>query len=160
MKIGVISDTHLSQPSAKINQINQTIFKDITLVLHAGDITHESVLETFAGRQLIAVAGNMDRSNIKAQLPQQRIIRQNGYRIGLIHGWGSPRHIEERILERFDNVHAIVYGHTHKPTNHIKRGVLMFNPGAFAGSFLFRRHPSVGILTIDNGISGKIISIS
>lgn len=118
-----------------------------------------TVLEAFNGVETIAVCGNMDRSDVRRTLQKKEIISLDGYRIGLIHGRGSPRGIEDRIIDQFENVHAIVYGHTHKPANHIKEGILMFNPGAFSGSFILKRNPSVGILTIDEGISGTIIPI-
>lgn len=160
MKIGVISDTHLSAPDKAIQRVISEVFDGISLILHAGDITHLNVLEAFAGKQVIGVCGNMDHSEVAHTLPKKRIISIEGYRIGLIHGWGSSTGIEDRIQDQFDAVHAIVYGHTHKPANHIKNGILMFNPGAFSGSFPMRRNPSAGILTIDDeGIHGSIIQL-
>ena len=102
----------------------------------------------------------MDRHDVTAKLPSKEIVTIAGYSIGLIHGWGSPWGIEDKIINAFHNVHAIVYGHTHKPANHEKNGVLMFNPGAFSGTFLLGRNRSVGLLTVDNGgICGEIVSI-
>lgn len=160
MKIGVISDTHLSAPDENIQRVISEVFADISLVFHAGDITRLNVLDAFVGKQVIGVCGNMDHLEVTHALPIKRIVSIEGYRIGLIHGWGSPRGIEDRIQDQFDAVHAIVYGHTHKPANHIKNGILMFNPGAFSGSFPMRRNPSAGILTIDDeGIHGSIVPL-
>ncbi len=159
MKIGVISDTHLSEPSKELYGLMEGVFADVSTILHAGDLTNIEILEAFTGKEIIAVCGNMDRNNVTARLLIKEIVKVDGYRIGLIHGWGSSTGIEDKIMEKFNGVHAIVYGHTHKPANHIKNGVLMFNPGAFAGTFLFGRKPSVGILSIDNGIRGDIVYI-
>lgn len=160
MKIGVISDTHLSAPDENIRRVISEVFAGISLIFHAGDITRLNVLEAFADKQVIGVCGNMDHSEVAHALPIKRIVSIEEYRIGLIHGWGSPRDIEDRIQDQFDAVHAIVYGHTHKPANHIKNGILMFNPGAFSGSFPMRRDPSAGILTIDDeGIHGSIVPL-
>ncbi|MEE8398588.1 MAG: metallophosphoesterase family protein [Desulfobacterales bacterium] len=153
MKIGVISDTHMSEPSRKLSELTSRVFSDVTLILHAGDITRMGVLEAFSDKKVIAVSGNMDQHDDAGALPATRIATVEGYRIGLIHGWGSARGIEDRIFQSFSDVNAIVYGHTHTPANHWKDGVLMFNPGAFSG------HRSVGILTIDEGISGEIITL-
>ena len=159
MKIGVISDTHLSQPSDDLYHLMSGPFKGVSLILHAGDLTRISVLEAFSEAETIAVCGNMDRTDVGRKLRKKEIIELDGYRIGLIHGWGSPRGIEDRVINNFENVHAIVYGHTHKPANHIKGGILMFNPGAFSGSFILKKNRSVGMLIIDEGISGTIIPI-
>ncbi|GAB6094145.1 hypothetical protein JCM14469_03970 [Desulfatiferula olefinivorans] len=131
------------------------------MILHAGDLTRLCVLDAFPGKEVIAVAGNMDRYDVTSTLPKQKVIDLCGYRIGLIHGWGSPRGLEDRIIRCFNDVHVIVYGHTHRVANHINAGILMFNPGAFAGSYPFGSNRSVGVLTISEstGVSGTIINI-
>jgi putative phosphoesterase len=159
MKIGVISDTHLSKPTEALRHINEKIFADVSMVLHAGDLTRLAILETFSDKDVIAVAGNMDRHDVTANLRPREIIEIEGYRIGLIHGWGSPNNLENKVFNCFQKVHAIVYGHTHRASNRLRDGVLMFNPGAFCGTFLRGRDRSVGILTLNDGIRGTIIKL-
>lgn len=161
MKIGVISDTHISTPVEALCSLADDIFADVSMILHAGDLTRLSVLDAFPGKEVIAVAGNMDRYDVTNALPQKKVIDVCGYRIGLTHGWGSPKGIEERIISGFDNVQVIVYGHTHRVANHINQGILMFNPGAFSGTYPFGSNRSVGVLTINEteGVSGTIINI-
>ena len=159
MKIGVISDTHMSNPSEDLCRLAEGIFSDVSMILHAGDLTRISVLEAFAGKEVVAVSGNMDRYDVTQRLSVKEIIDIDNHRIGLIHGWGSPKGIEDKIMGEFQGVDVIVYGHTHRAANHIKNGILMFNPGAFSGTFLFRRNRSVGLLTIDDGIRGSIVNI-
>jgi len=159
MKIGVISDTHMSKPAPELASLTDGVFADVSMVLHAGDLTRITILEAFSDKEVIAVCGNMDRYDVAQKLPAKEIITVNNYRIGLIHGWGSPKGLEDRIVGDFQDVDAIVYGHTHKAANHIKNGILMFNPGAFSGTFIFGRNRSVGLLTVGDGIRGSIINL-
>jgi putative phosphoesterase len=159
MKIGVISDTHMSKPSPELAVLNDGIFADVSMVLHAGDLTRITILEAFSEKEVIAVCGNMDHYDVTQRLPSKEIITVNNYRIGLIHGWGSPKGLEDRVVGDFKNVDAIVYGHSHKAANHIKNGILMFNPGAFSGTFIFGRNRSVGLLTVGDGIRGSIVNL-
>ncbi len=159
MKIGVISDTHLSEPTEELFNLSDVLFADVSLVLHAGDLTRITVLDAFSGKEVIAVCGNMDRYDVTQKLPVKKIVSVDGYRIGLIHGYGSPKKVEDKINTEFHDVDAIVYGHTHRAANHIKDGILLFNPGAFSGTFPMGRKRSVGLLTIGNGISGSIVEI-
>lgn len=160
MKIGVLSDTHSSESTDALVRIARGAFKDVSLIIHAGDLTSMSVLDVFSDQQVIAVCGNKDRKPISDFLPEKQIINANGYRIGVVHGWGGRKGIEERVMSCFDDVHCIVYGHTHKPNNCIHSGILLFNPGAFSGTRFLKRKPTAGILTIGNGITGSIVPVT
>jgi len=159
MKIGVISDTHLSEPNERLYRLADHVFADAAVILHAGDLIGLEVLKAFPNKKVIPVHGNMDRHEVVAKLPDKDIVSIDRFRIGLIHGWGSPWGIEERIKDCFKNVDVIVYGHTHKATNHLRDGILFFNPGAFSGTFIMGRNCSVGILTVFDRIEGAIISL-
>ena len=159
MKIGVIADTHLTEPTESLINLANGTFSDVPLILHAGDVTTPAILDIFSNKKVVAVAGNKDRKAISNQFPKHQVVKVHGYNIGLIHGWGRAKGLEERVIKHFHDVHCIVYGHSHKAANHIHNGILMFNPGSFSGSFWFKRHRSVGLLTIDKGISGTIIPI-
>ncbi len=159
MKIGVISDTHLSEPNERLYRLADHVFADAAVILHAGDLINLEVLKVFSNKKVISVRGNMDLHEVAAKLPDNDILAIGRFRIGLIHGWGSPWGIEERIKGCFTNVDAIVYGHTHKPSNHVRDGILFFNPGAFSGTFIMGRNCSVGILTVSDTIEGTIIRL-
>ena len=159
MKIGVISDTHMSHPTKALLSLVDGIFSDVSMILHAGDLTRISILDVFADKKVVAVCGNMDRYDVTQVFSTKEIIDIRGSRIGLIHGWGSPRGVEDRIRGEFQDVDAIVYGHTHKAENKVKDGILMFNPGAFSGTLFFKRHRSVGLLMVDDGIRGEIVQL-
>ena len=66
MKIGIISDTHLLQDNYKINHILDAYFKDVDIIIHAGDYTSESVIKAIHDyKDFIGVYGNVDNNNVK-----------------------------------------------------------------------------------------------
>ena len=156
--IGVISDTHLSGYDARLARIVAQHFNDADLILHAGDLVDLRVLDIFAGKELKAVSGNMDNMPVKDKLPEQLIFEIKGFKIGVIHGWGSPLGIEEKLLAKLGDVDCVVYGHTHKPANYKENGILFFNPGS-AMDKRFADTRTIGILEIDKEIKGRLISI-
>jgi putative phosphoesterase len=151
--IGVLSDTHLKTPTKALAALVAPggVFHGAHFILHAGDIVSLAVLDALAPVETLAVRGNMDQADVAAQCPQKRVVSVGGKRIGLIHGWGYGEGIEERVRAEFDGVDAIVYGHSHKPANHVRDGVLFFNPGSFGGS------RTVGLLRAGKEIEGEII---
>jgi putative phosphoesterase len=158
MKIGVISDTHLREPHLEFKKAVEFHFKDVEKIFHAGDFVEWSVAEYLSGlKELIAVCGNMDSQDIRKSFPQKRIIELKGFKVGLIHGGGSPFGIESRIRGEFDEVDAIVYGHTHTPANHQVKNIYFFNPGSPTRSFIHKA--TIGILRLREKIEGEIIKI-
>jgi putative phosphoesterase len=156
MKVGVISDTHLRQANRELEELLAGPFKDVEMVLHAGDITELAVLQSFVGKEIQAVCGNMDSPALRRQLPTQHTLQVGKFKIGLIHGWGGPQAIEERIRREFDEVDCIIYGHTHVASQVTRGGILFFNPGAFGGGFVTAKR-SVGLLELGETISGEIV---
>jgi hypothetical protein len=157
MKIGVISDTHLAKSTPDLVELMRGPFKDVEMIFHAGDITELEVLEAFAGKEVLAVCGNMDSAAVRRKLPARRVWESGKFKFGLIHGWGRPWGMEERIAREFAGVDCIIYGHTHSPAYDVKgEGVLFFNPGAFGGAWA-SGSKSVGVLTLGDTISGQII---
>lgn len=60
------------------------------------------------------------------------------------------------VLDQFQGVDCIVFGHSHHPYIKVWNGVLLFNPGAVAPTSGLR--PSVGILDVDERtIKGRIV---
>jgi putative phosphoesterase len=159
LKIGVISDTHLREPDERLLDIIRKHFREAALILHAGDLVDLRVLDVFGDKEVVAVCGNMDPPRVGDMIPPKRVLEIGRFRIGLIHGWGSPYDLEDRIRREFENVDCIVYGHSHTPANHIREGILFFNPGTACE----RRHAgpnTVGILEVgEDGIAGRIIDV-
>jgi putative phosphoesterase len=136
----------------------EAYFKDMDKIFHAGDFVDCSVAEYLSGlKELIAVCGNMDPYAIRKVFPQKRIVELAGFKIGLIHGGSSPFGIESRVKEEFDEVDAIVYGHTHTPANHRVKNLFFFNPGSPARSFW--HGATLGILHLGEKIEGEIIKL-
>ena len=156
MKIGVISDTHLIRPSEDLVALTEGPFREVEMILHAGDLTEQAVLESFPGKKVIAVCGNMDSAAARQGLPARRVIEVGPFKVGLIHGWGGPQGIEERIVREFNGVDCIVYGHTHRPFREERNGILFFNPGSF-GRGLGTTPKSFGLLTPADSITGEIL---
>lgn len=157
-RVGVISDTHLARPIPELGDLLEGPFRDVDVILHAGDITELAVLEAFGGKEIIAVAGNMDSSCVRERLPGKKIWKTGKYRIGLIHGWGGKWGIEERIRREFEDIDCLVYGHTHLSAARREDGIYYFNPGSFSGLFGSGKK-SVGVLELGDEISGRIYSL-
>jgi putative phosphoesterase len=151
MKIGVISDTHATSFDQLPDQILRTL-AEVDLIIHAGDFVARDVLDGLKRLgEVKAVAGNMDSKELKQILPEKETLIIEGKRVGIIHGWGSPYGIDDRVGGMFDDVDIIVYGHSHYSQNEMKKGILFFNPGQAKNSF--------GILTIGQEVSGEIINL-
>ena len=156
MKVGVISDTHLTSCDERLTRLLKEHFGDVDLILHAGDLIDMRVLDAFTGKDVKAVCGNMDSPAVRRQLPTRHTLQVGKFKIGLIHGWGGPQGIEERIRREFDEVDCIVYGHTHVASQATRGGILFFNPGAFGGGFVTGKR-SVGLLELSETMSGEIV---
>jgi putative phosphoesterase len=159
MKIGVISDTHLRRDDGKLRRIVAEHFRDVEMILHAGDIVAMEVLEAFDGKALKAVCGNMDGDDVRSRFQDKMLLDVGGFKMGLIHGWGMPFGLEKKLRKQFDRIDCLVYGHTHHACCHVKDGVLYFNPGS-AMDKRFAKRNTVGILTIGETITGQIVDVS
>ncbi len=151
MKIGVLSDTHASS-FAQLHERILTALAEVDLIVHAGDFVAKDVLDGLKQLgEVKAVWGNMDSDEIKRILPEKELLEIEGRKIGIIHGWGSPHGIDDRVGNEFSGVDIIIYGHSHYAQNETKNGVFFFNPGQARNSF--------GILTIGAEVSGEIIEL-
>jgi hypothetical protein len=128
------------------------------MILHAGDVVELSALDFFADREIKVVAGNMDSWELKHRAPAKMVLRVEGFTVGLIHGWGPPAGIEDRIIREFDAIDILVYGHTHAAVSHTENGILYFNPGSPTDK-RFANTNTIGILEIGTSIHSHIITI-
>lgn len=161
VKVGVVADTHLTTgvglPQEMLNQ-----FRDVDIIMHAGDLVSLAVLEPLKkiGPQVYAVYGNMDSAEVKHTLPEKQVITIKDFRLALIHGWGAPFNLMQAVREKFNDrpVDCIIYGHSHSPQNILDQGILYFNPGSPTDKF-FAPYNSFGVLEIGKEIAGKIIRL-
>jgi putative phosphoesterase len=151
VRIVVISDSHLTSFAELPGRIVRAL-AGADLIVHAGDFVAGDVLDGLKRLgEVKAVRGNMDSDELKRALPEKELLVIEGRRLGIIHGWGAPGGIEERVGEMFDDVDIIIYGHSHHPQNELKKGILFFNPG--------RARDSFGVLTIGQEVRGEIINL-
>jgi putative phosphoesterase len=145
-RIGVIADTHVPEFLPALPKGVGQVFQGVDMILHAGDITGEVVLEELrAIAPVVAIKGDHDQ----LKLQERTVVECGGMRIGLLHGrrprwqeapslfyntlsvkdhaWGG---FQQQVVRSFDKVDAIVFGHFHHPYVGTHEGVLLFNPGA------------------------------
>jgi len=152
VKIAVLADTHVGLLKHIPKRIIDAI-STVDLVIHAGDFTAVQVFRELKQlRDVRAVQGNMDSKELRTVLPVKEILQIENKRIGITHGSGGPLGIEERVRRMFegDQIDIIIYGHSHQSQSEVTDDILLFNPGKAIDSF--------GILTIDGGVKGEIIS--
>ncbi len=158
MKIGVLSDTHLYQVNRDFLDIYNTYLSDADMIVHAGDVVSPNIVEFLERKEFHGVHGNMDPMPLKGMLPEKKIIQAGQHRLGIIHGWGAAMDLEERIIPLFRGVDVIIYGHSHIPVNHVREGILLFNPGTATG-YSKNGLNSIGILELTETIKGRIIPV-
>jgi len=156
IRIGVLSDTHLSGTSDFFYELAASCFEDVSVILHAGDLTDLSVLEVFGDKEVHAVHGNMCHPAARAILPTKKVIEIGGFVIGLIHRVGNSYDFEKNLRDEFDEVDCIVYGHTHKAVCHRFGGVLYVNPGSFLPISPYGASGTYVVLEAGNTLSGTI----
>jgi putative phosphoesterase len=132
------------------------------MIIHAGDLTEERVLEELKAvcSNVRAVRGNMDPEQLLKRLPEKEIIPAGKYRIGLTHGWGAPAGLIELARSIFKNerLDIIVFGHSHSPLNEKRGDTLFFNPGSPTDK-VFAPYNSYGIIEINDKIEARIVRL-
>jgi hypothetical protein len=119
--IGVISDTHGYVPPGL-----QRAFEKVDLIIHAGDIGDEKVLDKLSKiAAVVAVRGNMDFGKWTRQLPETEIVEIGQIVLYVLH-------IEHRldVDPNKAGFKAIISGHTHRPDVYEESGVTFLNPGS------------------------------
>ncbi len=158
IRVGVISDTHLHRVTKEFKEIYERHLSNKDVILHAGDVVSPEVVEFLSKKNFHGVYGNMDPMEVRDLLPGKKMIELGPYRLGLIHGWGASTGIEDRVYSEFEGVDIIVYGHSHQPANHLKDGVLFFNPGTATG-FSSSGLNTIGVLELAHEVQGEIIRL-
>lgn len=159
MKVGIISDTHVPGAASSLPPAVFEIFRDVDLILHAGDIVQASVLDELeAIAPVEAVAGNMDDTDLHLRLPPKKLLTLGRFSVGLIHGKYRIDIQKEMIRKEFGNVDMIVFGHSHTPFWGEINGVWFLNPGSPTD----KRHApynSVALLTVNDDLHAEIIRL-
>jgi putative phosphoesterase len=160
MLIGVISDTHIPERADKIPESVFKTFKDVDMILHAGDLVSIGVMEQLKEIAPIhCVQGNMDRY-YGLNIPKRDVVKAEGFEIGLDHGEVYPRGDTQQLkyigLEM--GVDVLITGHTHWAFINEVDDILLLNPGSPTVPRM--SDPSVMLLQIENStIYTRIIKI-
>ncbi len=164
MKAGVFADTHLRGYDKRFAGIVAELFKDVDLIVHAGDVVSPDVLNMFAHKELKVVCGNMDPISLHKQYPEKIVFEVNGFRFAVIHdlnkvkGWGMTTNLSEKIGKFFGRVDCLIHGHTHDPSLSKSDGTILFNPGS-ATDNRYLPFNTVGIIDINERIEIDILEI-
>jgi len=139
MKLGIVSDTHgLLRPEVAL------ALKGVDHIVHLGDVGKISVLDELAKiAPVTAVRGNVDRDGACGKLPETEVYLAEGHYIYMLHDL-KTLHLDPAAAK----FAAVLYGHTHVPNYHTKKGVLYFNPGS-CGPRRFELPVTLGLLEID-----------
>ncbi|MCE5214430.1 MAG: metallophosphoesterase [Methanobacterium sp.] len=160
MLIGVISDTHIPERANKIPDTVFELFKEVDLILHAGDLVSVDVrkqLENLAPTR--CVQGNMDYY-YGTNLPKNDIINVEGIKIGLNHGEVYPRGDTQQLkyIAQELGVDVLITGHTHWAFMKELNDIVLLNPGSPTVPRM--SDPTVMILELkDNTMESRIIKI-
>lgn len=162
IKIGILSDTHISEAGPTFLENTKNAFKDCDIIVHAGDLTDIGILSVFAGKKVHAVAGNCCNSRTAHSLPHHTSFEVLDKLFVVTHGAGGPRHnIEDRLFTTYPEADCIIYGHTHIAVAHKSAGIYFINPGSFKSTGAFGAPGTYAIAEIDeSGISAKILELS
>jgi len=160
MKIITLSDTHIKFGSITDHLPDELIdmLKQADLIIHAGDFVGKKAYDELSAiGRLEAVHGNMDDPELKNMLPERKVIKTEGIKIGLIHqaALSIQDTIGARYMAKEMGVDVLVFGHIHKPVL-VKSDVLLVCPGSPTAPRL--SEPSAIELVIEGGnISGKVL---
>ncbi|MCF8104634.1 MAG: YfcE family phosphodiesterase [Desulfohalobiaceae bacterium] len=134
MKIAVLSDTHLEDPSPPLIHVYEDRLKNMDIILHLGDFTGERVwLYLQAHTGFYEVAGNMDRGEWADSLPRKRVVQVGGVKIGMLHGFGfgDPKRYATDVFA--PGLDLICFGHSHRYLWLQRPGrIPLLNPGSFS----------------------------
>lgn len=183
--LGILSDTHLPYRMQRLPGQIFHIFRDIDLILHAGDVDRIQFLSELAAlAPLYAVRGNLhfaDWSDGGRDLPAEWQLTIAGYKVVVNHGgwtdiwtlagdllvenmlWSSRGLLNQRIANRLAQLYpqsdVITFGHSHRPYQAWHHSTLLFNPGAVCSTR--GRIPSVGKLYLGpDTIKAEVIPLA
>jgi putative phosphoesterase len=161
MRIGLISDTHIPEACQELWPQVLAAFREVDLILHAGDVYDLRIVDELNQVAPIYVArGNGDDGQGgRAVQPHDERVRDAwslelaGVTIGLTHTVHLPAF--GRTLDRlFPSVkpEVLIYGDTHVEAIDVIDGVLCLNPGSpTLPHNLNTQLGTIGFLEIENG---------
>ena len=119
--LGLVSDTHGLLRESALRALQNT-----GRIIHAGDVGDPKILEALDKvAPVIAVRGNVDTAEWATKLPPTTMVEIGVVRLYVLHN------VKELKLNAIPSgVSIIVSGHSHKPGQATRNGVLYINPGS------------------------------
>lgn len=137
-QIAILSDTH---GLLRENVIDELVEADC--FIHAGDMDTPYIIESIRRLgETYAVRGNNDKE-WAVDLPKSITITIEGVRFFIVHN-------KKDIPKYLTDVDVVVYGHSHKYSAEIIKGVLFLNPGS-CGKRRFDLELTMCRMTVDAG---------
>ena len=150
MLVGLISDTHgLLRPEAL------AALQGCQLIIHAGDVGKSEILDRLHEiAPVVAVRGNIDKGLWAERLPVTALAKGGHARLYVLHD------IHQLNLDpAAAGFQVVVSGHSHKPGQEQRPGVLYVNPGS-AGPRRFRLPITVARLDVrPSGIAVRFLDL-
>ncbi len=140
-RVGVISDTHgILRPDVP------EALQGVDLIIHAGDVGRPEVLDMLGDiAPVVAVKGNVDQREWALGLRDREVVELGDAGLYVLHD-----------LNQLDldpaaaGFKGIIYGHSHRPSEEWREGILYLNPGS-AGPSRFVLPVSLAILQVRGG---------
>jgi putative phosphoesterase len=160
MRIGLLSDTHIPDAMGALPPAITEVFRDVDLILHAGDIYVTSVLDELQRiAPVLAARGDDDYGDTLAdeRVKYEHMLQLEGLTVQLVHerpyryvsvAWQSKHSAGEAGYETPD---IVVFGHEHRTVRQRLGGILYVNPGSPTFLHYHRGPGTVAILDIDSG---------
>ena len=123
-RLGLISDTHGTLDPQVVAH-----FDGVDHIVHAGDVGGPGLLHRLESvAPVTAVLGNTD---VYPGWQETELIEVGGHRI-LVQHIVEPGRLSHEFRQRIrrDRPEVVVFGHTHRPAQEPRDGVLFVNPGS------------------------------
>jgi putative phosphoesterase len=137
-QVGLISDTHGLLRDQALRALESA-----ELIIHAGDVGRPEILDALkALAPVVVVKGNIDTEPWAAGLPATAVVEAGPATIYVLHNLA-----ELDLDPAAAGFQIVVSGHSHKPSQTERGGVLYINPGS-AGPRRFTLPITVGRLDL------------
>jgi len=139
MILGLISDTHGLLRDNALRALQNS-----GRIIHAGDVGDPEILEALASfAPVTAVRGNVDTAEWATKLPPTTVVKIGAVRIYVLH---DVKELKRSSIPSGTSI--VVSGHSHKPGQATREGILYINPGS-AGPRRFNLPITVARLDLD-----------
>ncbi len=147
-RVGVIADTHgLLRPEAL------EALRGSDQIVHAGDIGSPEILDALESlAPVTAVRGNVDKGARARRIPRTAVLEVGDAHLYILHDLNDLD-----VDAKAGGFAAVIAGHSHRPMQEERDGVLYFNPGS-AGPRRFNLPVTVGRLSVaGSSVEGEIL---